>query len=224
MHIHNLFTILLLALFAGFASCEKQTDPEVGWQEGVIFFSGDPAADGCGWLLLSEGKTFALEHLPEAFQTDPVDVWFTGEHTGKFFSCGLLGDRYPVMALDEIKLKPWKVRFLKEEPGRETSLDSFSLDSVLVKGDSIHLLVGYSGGCAIHQFNLWVLENGPDGEEIHLMPEHISNQDMCEAYLHQWLVFSLEPLQQDDRGSVSFWLRGSPHMSMLFGPYTYRYD
>lgn len=103
-------------------------------------------------------------------------------------------------------------------------MDMFSMDSVFIDGDSLRMHVGYSGGCAIHQFNLWALETGMMGDgDIHLMLEHIGNDDPCEAYPWEWLAFSLEPLQEEGTNSVTFWLRGSPQMSMLFGPYTYEY-
>ena len=116
----------------------------------------------------------------------------------------------------------WQVRFLSDYPDRETSLDGFSMDSIQIEGDSIFLYVGYSGGCEDHEFNLWVLDAGLDGDH-HLMLEHISNGDACEAYLTECLSFSLEPLQVLDNSKVSFWLRGSPQMSMLFGPYVYEF-
>ena len=117
-----------------------------------------------------------------------------------------------------------QVRFLSDYPDREISLDGFSMDSLYVEGDSIHLHIGYSGGCEVHEFNLWVLETGLDGDgDPHLMLEHISNGDACEAYLREWLSFSLEPLKKLDNSKVTFWLRGSPVMSSLFGPYIYEY-
>ncbi len=113
---------------------------------------------------------------------------------------------------------------MSDYEGRETSMDGFSMDSVHIDGDSLRLHVGYSGGCAIHQFNMWILETGLDRKgEPHLMLEHISNEDPCEAYLWEWLSFSLKPLQDLDNNKVVFWLRGSPVMSMLFGSYTYEF-
>lgn len=133
------------------------------------------------------------------------------------FSFGCEKSKVPVDA-------DWTARYLNDYPDRETSMDAFSMDSVYVDGDSLRLHLGYSGGCAIHQFNMWILETGLDNEgEPHLMLEHIGNDDMCEAYLREWLSFSLQLLKEDGKSEVSFWLRGSPQMSMLFGPYIYKY-
>jgi hypothetical protein len=119
----------------------------------------------------------------------------------------------------------WKdAQYLSDYEDQQTSMDGFSMDSVHIDGDSLRLHVGYSGGCAVHQFNMWILETGLDRKgEPHLMLEHIGNDDPCEAYPWEWLSFSLKPLQEHGSSKVTFWLRGSPQMSMLFGPYTYKY-
>jgi len=217
--------ILLMLIVIGFLSCEKEKPPvDTDWKEGVIYFTGDVSVDGCGWLLLTEGESYHIGNLDKEFMVDGLDVWFKASDLNGTFMCGLAGNKYSIKEISELRKKPWEVRYLSDYPGRETSMDMFSLDSVYIDGDSIRYHVGYSGGCAIHQFNLWALETGMDGEgDLHLMLEHISNGDPCEAYLHEWLAFSLEPIQEKGKNQVTFWLRGSPIMSMLFGPYTYEY-
>jgi hypothetical protein len=206
-------------------SCEKCFLPgDTDWQEGVIYFTGELALDGCGWLLLSEGESYHVKSLDEEFMVDGLDVWFKANDIDETFTCGLGGTQFAIKEISQMKEKPWKVRYLSDYPGRETSMDMFTLDSVFIDGDSLRLHVGYSGGCAIHQFNLWALETGMDREgDLHIMLEHIGNGDLCEAYPWEWLAFSLVPLQEEGRNSVTFWLRGSPLMSMIFGPYTYEY-
>ena len=217
--------VCLLAFTLGFLSCEKEHPPiDTAWKEGVIHFMGDVAVDGCGWLLLSEGESYHIKNLEEKYKQNGLDVWFKGSDLSESFSCGLAQTKYDVKEIDEMIEKPWKGRFLNDYPGRELSLDMFSMDSVHIDGDSIRLHVGYSGGCRIHQFNLWILEMGNEGNgDTHLQLEHIGNSDPCEAYSWEWLSFSLEPLQELDNNKVTFWLRGNPMMSMLFGPYTYKY-
>lgn len=215
-----LFTAIIL-----FSSCEKGDIPSgTDWEEGVVYFTGEVAVDGCGWLVLSEGESFHPEGLPEGFQVDGLDVWFKSDESKDSFICGLGATVYEVKKIRNITEKPWALRFLSDYPGRETSMDMFNLDTVYIENDSLHMHVGYSGGCAIHQFNLWALETGLDKKgDIHIMLEHISNGDLCEAYLMEWLSFSLKPLQKKGQNEVLFMMRGSPIMSMLYGPYTYRY-
>lgn len=215
--------VYIIILSLTLAACEKFHFPEENeWDEGVVYFTGDIAVDGCGWLLLSEGKSYHLSDLPKRYQVDGLDVWFKANTLAETFKCGLAQEQFQIKEMLNITEKPWMVRFLNDYPGRETSLDGFSMDSAFIDGDSLRLHVGYSGGCAIHQFNLWALENGQE-EDLHLMLEHIGNGDPCEAYPWEWLSFSLKPLRIPGQNEVSFHLRGSPIMSSLFGYYTYKY-
>ena len=218
--------VLLFVLSAFFAvSCDND-DPAVdaNWYEGVVYWTGAPEVDGCGWLLLVEGVSYHVENLPDAFKVDNLEVWIKTKEVDDVYNCGLGQIQYATLEIRQIIEKPDQVRFLSDYPGRETSMDLFSIDSVIIDGDTLRMHVGYSGGCAIHQFNLWALESGLDGGgDLHLMLEHIGNGDMCEAYLREWLTFSLRPIQQNGTNEVKFWLRGNPVMSSLLGEFVYRY-
>jgi hypothetical protein len=219
------YLLSILALAIALYSCEKERSPEdPGWSEGVLYWTGEVAVDGCDWLLLSDGESYHMAGLEPDFMINGLDVWFKGTVKDEYFTCGLDASKYKLINVEEMKKKPWKARFLSDYPDRELSLDSFSMDSVSIDGDSLRMHVGYSGGCAIHQFNLWILETGLDGKgDPHILLEHIGNGDPCEAYPWVWLSFSLEELQVLDNNRVTFWLRGSPQMSSLFGPYTYKF-
>jgi len=204
-------------------SCDKDHCPDDNeWSEGVLHFTGDVTVDGCGWLLLTEGGSYHLSNLEEKFKHDGLEVLFKGSDLDETFSCGLSQTMYKVKKIDDMIEKPWKVKFLSDYPGRELSMDMYSLDSVQLVGDSLKLHVGYSGGCGIHQFNLWVMDTGSESDgKPQLMLEHIGNGDPCEAYLGEWLSFSLKPLQIYDSHEVEFWLRGNPLMSAFYGSYVY---
>jgi len=221
----RLFVSLLLVLSFLVVSCSK--DKELlgtDWEEGVVTFTGDPAVDGCGWLIVSEGVSYSAVSLPNEFLEEGLDVWYKAKVLREYLLCGLEGTKIEILEFSEVIKKPWHVRYLSDYPNRTTSYDMFSIDTVFVDGDSLRMHIGYSGGCEIHQFNLWALETGLDGDgDLHLMPEHIGNGDMCEAYLHEWLSFSLAPIRESDQNEVTFWLRGSPIMSMLYGEFVYKY-
>ncbi|MCK5821494.1 MAG: hypothetical protein KAH17_06395 [Bacteroidales bacterium] len=219
----RVFSSLLLVLSFLVVSCEK--DKELlgtDWEEGVVTFSGQVAADGCGWLIISEGVSYSAVSLPEEFLKEGLDIWYKAKVLREYLNCGLVGGQLKILEINDVIKKPWHVRYLSDYKDRTTSVDGFSIDTVYVDGDSLRLHVGYSGGCAIHQFNLWAMDKGGD-EDLHLMLEHIGNGDMCEAYLHEWLAFSLIPVRETDKNEVKFWLRGSPVMSMLFGEFIYKY-
>lgn len=218
--------VYLLILVIGISSCKKDDEPlGTDWEEGVIYFTGAPEVDGCGWLLLVDGESYHIQNLGEDFKVDNLDVWFKADDVDETFSCGLGQTEFATLKLDEIVAKPWEVRFLSDYPKYDKSFDNFSLDTAFIEGDSLKMYIGYGGGCAIHQFNLWALDNGEAGDEnLHLMLEHIGNGDMCEAYLHEWLAFSLIPIREDGQNEVKFGLRGSPYMSiMMVGEFVYKY-
>ena len=217
-----LMVVIIGVLVIGFGSCTKDdVGLGVDWNEGVVHFTGEPALDGCGWMLLSEGVEYSLYNMPEDYLVDGLNVWFKGKELREYYACGLSADTYKIYEVEEVKEKPWRARDLDDYPDYETSWDGFSIDSAYVDGDSLRLHVGYSGGCAIHQFNMWILENEDDAP--HLMLEHIGNGDMCEAYFHKWIAFSLEEMQEMGENEVVFMMRGSPIMSSLYGPFTYKY-
>ncbi len=214
--------MILCLVVLNAAGCHKDSDDlGTNWKEGVVIYSGAPELDGCGWLLFSEGETFSLYNMPMEFLNHGMDVWYNGKELKEYYSCGLAPNTYKIYEIREVVEKPWRVRFLSDYPMRETSYDMFGIDTIFIEGDSLKLHVGYSGGCAIHQFNLWALENSD--ENPHLMLEHIGNGDMCEAYLTEWLSFSLLPLQEKNKSEVTFMMRGSPIMSSIYGPFTYKY-
>lgn len=218
----NFFRIALIFLILG--SCEQAQEPlGTDWEEGVVYYTGAPEADGCGWLILKDGESFEPVDLSVEFKKDGLDIWFKANYTRDYYRCGLAQSAYKIIKMNEVIEKPWKVRFLSDYPGRETSMDMFYLDSVFVDQDSLRMLVRYSGGCAIHQFNLWALENGREDSDLHLMLEHIGNDDPCEALPSEWLSFSLAPLRESGKNETRFWLRGSPIMSSLYGEFIYKY-
>ncbi len=219
------FFLFLMSIPFILISCEKDKNIlGTDWDEGVIYYTGAPEVDGCGWLLFKDGESYHLENIPVGFEVEGLDVWFKGQELNETYSCGLGQTQYSTYEFEELIEKPWQVRHLSDYPLRETSYDMFSIDSSYVDGDSLRLHVGYSGGCAIHQFNFWALETGGNGEgALHLMLEHIGNGDICEAYLKEWLAFSLVPIREQGEHEVKFWLRGSPIMSMMFGEFTYAY-
>lgn len=214
------FFVLLMLVWA----CDKD-DIGLGidWNEGVVHYMGAPELDGCGWMLFSEGVEYSLYNMPEEFLVDGLDVWFKGKELREYYACGLSSITYKIYEIREVMEKPWEVRPLDDYPDYNTSFDMFFIDSAYVDGDSLRIDVGYSGGCTIHQFNLWALDNGSKDSELHIMLEHISNGDMCEASFNESLAFSLVPIQEKGKSEVGFWLRGNPTMSSLLGNFTYEY-
>ena len=90
--------------------------------------------------------------------------------------------------------------------------DEFAVQDARVEGDILTLVVGYSGGCEVHQFTLLVslaaTRSIPPQHGLKLV--HESNGDACEAFITSELHFDLSPLKSrySDLGGVAFRLEG----------------
>jgi len=97
----------------------------------------------------------------------------------------------------QVVLKSSSADFLeaKSNISAETS-DPFELGDVVVNGNEVSVTVSYSGGCKPHTFEIiWdevVANTNPP--QISLIILHDSNDDNCEAYITETLVFELEEL------------------------------
>ena len=79
--------------------------------------------------------------------------------------------------------------------------DTFSLgnethnDPLLLKDDELFVNVGYSGGCAEHEFDLtWDGAFNDDHVSLYLI--HDAQGDTCEAYINQTLVFDISEIKE----------------------------
>jgi len=90
-------------------------------------------------------------------------------------------------------------------------MDPVDIDSAWVANDSLYLQVGYSGGCADHDFRLYGMRTlslvtvfPPEGA---MLLSHDANGDLCEAYLTEQIRFDITTLLdawgQDHDGPVN---------------------
>ena len=73
-----------------FAACKKESAPNDICITGKITYGGDPAADGLGWILVTDSvnwKYEAPEDIPAAFKTDGLLVDVCYVVTDKDFIC-----------------------------------------------------------------------------------------------------------------------------------------
>ncbi len=92
----------------------------------------------------------------------------------------------------------------------------YPMDAVMIRdasviGDSLTMLVAFSGGCKAHDFK--VITNGAMMKsmppQINVLLSHDAHGDMCEALLTQDVTVSLEPLkQQAQSGGIVIHLAG----------------
>ncbi|ADQ18084.1 hypothetical protein [Leadbetterella byssophila] len=72
-------------------------------QKAVIVFAGDPAVDGCGWLLNIENKLYAPVNLNAKFQVDSLTVSVKYEIQSGTWNCGWRSPGYQKIDIKEIK-------------------------------------------------------------------------------------------------------------------------
>jgi hypothetical protein len=218
-------SILLLA-WGALVSChvEPNENCTYGFNNAKIVNTGPMEVDGCGWLILVDSVAYHPVNLTAEFQIQDLQVLINFTDDPEEFRCGRGGTRYPSIRITDIRKDAVEVGILQEDQWEKYSLDAFRLDSAYLDKDFLMMKVSYSGGCREHEFNLWKLPpNALNPPPVELALSHKANGDMCEAYITQWLAYSLVPIREKGRHEVRFLLRGSPEMSAYFGEFIYRY-
>lgn len=85
--------------------------------------------------------------------------------------------------------------------GGDVRGDSYTIYSVKRSATSLELKVGYSGGCADHEFALvWngAYDTFNERKITSLALVHNANEDMCEAYITETLTFNLKEVFDDE--------------------------
>ena len=219
--------ILLLGVIAGVVfSCEPQSNEncDYGFMKGTVVYSGAPEVDGCGWLITVDSVTYHPVNLEKEFQIPDLPVLLKYRDDPEEYRCGRGGRGIPSIRITDIKMNAPDVGILKENEWDKYAMDAFRLDSAYIDGDYLLMRVHYGGGCREHDFNLWKLPpNALDPPPVELALSHDAHDDMCDAWITRWLVYSLEPIREKGKSEVTFLLRGSPEMSAYFGKFTYKY-
>lgn len=226
MKVKSIVLSLIVVLVTGCCPYGHDYEPDgrTKWTEATVVFMGAPEVDGCGWLMLIEEEYFYPVNLADEYKIDSLAVQIKYYYDPIEYRCGRGGTRYPSIRIIAFKMdsSPAEVRDLLDWDS--VPMDMFRLDSAYVDGDSLHLQISYSGGCRRHEFALWRLMPGSElPQQVSLMLSHEDNGDMCEAWITEWLVFSLKPIRERGKREITFLLRGSPEMSAYFGEFTYKY-
>ncbi len=104
----NLFFIALTTLLF-FSACKGKKDSVSNsmcdsCEDAIIRFYGEPALDGCGWVVDVSSEIYMPTNLlPEYQQKDlPVKIKYK---VLERVNCGLVKDKYPSMLIEEIYKK-----------------------------------------------------------------------------------------------------------------------
>lgn len=95
-----LLAILILAISL---SCSKEKDET--FENGLILDFGDPAVDGCGWVIEINTTTYKPLDLGSEFQKDSLRVEINYNIQNTMADCGLAQNVYPYIHIIDIKEK-----------------------------------------------------------------------------------------------------------------------
>lgn len=95
---------ITLLLFTGLTACNKDTPSNtVGPESAIIHNYGDPAVDGCGWIIETPTQSYSPINLPDNFKVDSLNVMLEYVVLDSWASCGLLADAYSEIEIINIQ-------------------------------------------------------------------------------------------------------------------------
>lgn len=210
--------ITVSLLFMLCISCKKEdVDNSTDFVTAKVIDGGAVEVDGCGWLVRIDDVNYHPVNLPLGFQENELSVKIQYHEDTTLFLCGLGAVPIPSIFIEKIEYDLLELIY-PDENNYPPVGDMFFIDTAYIQGDILKMIIGYSGGCEVHNFEMYVITENPD-----LMLSHNANNDACEAYLHSTLHFNLKTLQVPDKNSITFNLRNTPIMSSYYAILTYNY-
>jgi hypothetical protein len=79
---------------------EKNFDSKIMEKSGLVKNYGNPAVDGCGWVVEIDKIDYSPENLPAEFQKDSLDVHLKFQLLDEIANCGFSKNAY-----DKIKIR-----------------------------------------------------------------------------------------------------------------------
>ena len=78
-------------------------------------------------------------------------------------------------------------------------LGEYEVDSSYVDDEELFVRVRYGGGCADHDFNLFMDPDrfmDPSPVKANLILQHVDHFDACRAYIREWVSFDISPIAE----------------------------
>ncbi len=103
----SLLTVLLMVFL--FSSCRRDSltkncpDTPKDVPNGLVIYSGEVTADGCGWLIKVGNNWYHPASLSEEFRKTDLEIFICFEFTGEKYYCGLSGEGVPVIRIKDIR-------------------------------------------------------------------------------------------------------------------------
>jgi hypothetical protein len=104
----KLFTLFLLLLpfcvvLLG-AGCEKD-EPDVQQADGLVLYYGNPAVDGCGWMIKIDNIEYSPTNLDSKFQQDSLKIILYYDTLNSTWNCGWRDPGYQQIKIIDIDFK-----------------------------------------------------------------------------------------------------------------------
>ena len=96
-----LLTVLMFAL--SISACKKGDQPV--FTDATVINGGEPAADGCGWLIRIGNIHYSPTNLPDEYKETELKVGIRYETLTSKYLCGIGATPIPQIKLLEIKRK-----------------------------------------------------------------------------------------------------------------------
>ena len=87
-----LVLMLIVGLMA--VSCDNKSDLTLQSANGLVLNYGDPAADGCGWVIQVDKVIYSPVNLDTTFQQDSLKVAVVYQSLNSYSLCGWLTQGY----------------------------------------------------------------------------------------------------------------------------------
>ena len=111
------------------------------------------------------------------------------------------------------------------DAGDKFGTDEYTLNTAIIKDDTLKLNVSYSGGCKNHEFTLIASESFLESFPVQLpiFVAHNANGDTCEAYPTEDYHFDLTPIKtmyqeayQQEAGTIILRLKDAPNGELVY--------
>jgi len=103
--VRKIILLFGLVLFFGILilSCEKRDELNLKHAEGLVLYYGDPAVDGCGWIIQINKVDYSPVNLDAKFQKDSLKIVLDYQILKSTWNCGWQGSGIQQIKIGNIK-------------------------------------------------------------------------------------------------------------------------
>jgi hypothetical protein len=99
-----LFLLPLCVVMLG-AGCEKDEESDIKDAHGLVMYYGDPAVDGCGWIIKINNSEYSPINLDSKFHEDSLEIILDYDTLISTWNCGWRQPGYQQIQIIAINTK-----------------------------------------------------------------------------------------------------------------------